>query len=358
MSRMEPGPAGQVLVTGGGPCPRDEAGRPRSVFRVGDVLRVSCPFLEAEVVGAHQWEVRVRWPWRQADVPSAPGGDGEVVFPLDQRASRSLFQLDREPGRLRPGDRCRVGIAPRVIHVAAIRRWFPDQDLGWRHRCLCLWVLPQGVPHDLGEDVEVLDAYGAEPVRVELLARLYGFLDDLDVVADRRGRRWEFCRPYWWVEVDRDDEREGLPAPLAGPAWPLTLLAGRDGGDPEPMQAERVTRVTVQGDHPGHLAAWSELAGAPPVPAEDQHPPVRPQPFLDRAAAEAERAQTRAELLGLSFTQVLRAFSHAWVERLQIVEDAGDAELGPMLERTELRLGEMADVLRQLRARAAAIYSG
>jgi len=53
---------GRLLVEAGGP--RDELGRPRSRFRPGDVLQVSCPLREAEVVDAARFRVCVRWPWR------------------------------------------------------------------------------------------------------------------------------------------------------------------------------------------------------------------------------------------------------------------------------------------------------
>lgn len=357
MSRSDPSQAEHVVVAGGGPCPRDDVGRPRSLFRAGDVVRVSCPFTETEVVSADERDVRVRWPWRQGDAGASAGSEGVMVLPLEEE-SRSLFQVAPEPGGLRRGGRCRVGIPIEVVHVVAVRRWFPDQDLGWRRRCLSVWVLRQGVAHNLGEDVKVLDPYGSAPVRVEQLARPYPFLDDLDVVADRRGRRWEFCSPYWWAEPDRDDEREGIPAPLAGPAWPLALLAGRDGDQPDPVRTERVAQATAQGDHAAHLAAWSGLVGAAPTPAEQQHAPVHVQPFLDAAAAEAVRAQVRASLRGLSYSGVLRAFIHTWEERLRSIRDTADVELGPMLERLELQLDELASALRQLRASGPAASSG
>jgi hypothetical protein len=58
------GASGHLLADGGGPCPTDALGRPRSRFRPGDVLRVSCPLRETEVVDANRFHVCVRWPWR------------------------------------------------------------------------------------------------------------------------------------------------------------------------------------------------------------------------------------------------------------------------------------------------------
>jgi hypothetical protein len=193
---------------------------------------------------------------------------------------------------------------------------------------------------------------------VELLLRPFGFLDDLDQVIDRHGRRWEFATPYWWVELDRDDQREGLPPPLPGPAWPLSLAAGRGGDPPDPTRAGQVAHATASGDHGGHLAGWSRLVGADPVAAERQHLPVRPQPFLDRQTAQAERARERARLRGRSYMQLLRRFARTWREYLGVIWDADDLELGPALERIELRLGELATALGRMRASGATRWSG
>lgn len=45
---------GRVLADAGGPCPTDELGRPRSLFRPGDILRVSCALRETEVTSANK----------------------------------------------------------------------------------------------------------------------------------------------------------------------------------------------------------------------------------------------------------------------------------------------------------------
>jgi len=116
----------------------------------------------------------------------------------------------------------------------------------------------------LGYDdlLDSLRPYGHEPIRVELLFRPYPHMRDLDLVADRHRRRWTFCAPWWWVELDHDDASQGLPAPLAGPAWPLTLLAGFDAqpvadlglGDPD-RAAGAPVRQPVQDDRGGGVQA-------------------------------------------------------------------------------------------------------
>jgi hypothetical protein len=164
--------------------------------------------------------------------------------------------------------------------------------------------------------------------------------------------------PYWWVQLDRDDQRHGLPPPLPGPAWPLTLTAGSSGRPPDPTRAQLVAHATASGGHDGHLAGWSQLVGADPVAADRQHLPVRPQPFLDQQTAQAERAQERVRLRGRSYTQLLRRFAHIWREYLQVIWDADDLELGPALERIEVRLGELATALSGMRASGATRYSG
>lgn len=152
-----------------------------------------------------------------------------------------LFQFDPSLKVLQTGDRCRVGIPPTIVHVLEVFSWwFPRKWSADPPASLAVHVLPCGVPHDVGRDdlIDSLRPYEREPIRAELLFRPYPYLRGLDVVADQQGRRWTFCAPWWWVELDHDDARQGLPAPLAGPAWPLTLLAGID-GDPGPSRSGR-----------------------------------------------------------------------------------------------------------------------
>ena len=151
MDTSEHVPIGQVLISPGDACPRDKLGRPRSLFRAGDVLRVACPFAEAEVTEVDRYHVTVRWPWGQIDPSSSYLWNGEVALEF---GTDSWWPFETRPGleRLRPGDRCLLGIPVRVVHVFAVRCWWPDQDTGQLpRRPLALYVFRQGTPHDLGQ---------------------------------------------------------------------------------------------------------------------------------------------------------------------------------------------------------------
>lgn len=331
---------GPVLVEAGGRCPRDELGRPRSLFRAGDVLRVSCPMREAEVPLADEFQVYVRWPWRwledsQSDWDEAAGFNldwkGLMGFDRDKNHPDAgwLFQFDPGLPVLQAGDRCRVGIPPTIVHVFDVSSWYLGlAQISEPPASLAVVVLPQGVAHDLGQDnsVDTLRPYEREPIRVELLFRPYPELRDLDVVVDRHGRQWAFCAPWWWVELDHDDAREGLPPPLAGPAWPLTLLAGIGGDPPCSERAARVARSTAQGDHAGHLRAWSRLAATmllglehQGMPGPDSHEPVDDP--------RRERTDTRAVISDGTFTQILGALLHTWARHHQLGTHADELEV-------------------------------
>lgn len=363
---------GQLLAEAGGPCPKDELGRPRSLFRPGDVLRVSCPLQEAEVSDANEFHVCVRWPWRwlhdaQARQDQASGYDnsewrGQLCFDRDRDHPDAgwLFQFDPGLPVLQTGDHCRVGIPPTIVHVLEVFSWWlPHKWSMDPPASLAVHVLPHGVPHDAGRDdlIDSLRPYQQEPIRAELLFRPYPHLRDLDVVADRHGRRWAFCAPWWWVELDHDDAGQGLPALLAGPAWPLTLLAGIDGDPPQPQREARVAQVTKEGDHASHLAAWSRLAAAAPLGLEHQSMPGPDghEPLRDRDRVPAE---TRAELLGMTFTQILRVLLHSWARRRVVGAHADELEVFSLRRRLQVRAAEMASVLRELRTDDRSMFSG
>lgn len=362
---------GRVLVEdGGGRCPQDELGRPRSLFRAGDVLRVSCPLREAEVPRADEFQVYVRWPWRwlldsQSDWDEAAGFNldwkGLMGFDRDKDHPDAgwLFRFDPGLPVLQAGDRCRVGIPPTIVHVFDVCSWFLGSYRTWGPPAsLAVLVLPRGVPHDLGQtnSVDVLRPYEHEPTRVELLFRPYPELKDLDVVADQQGRRWAFCAPWWWVELDHDDAAAGLPVPLAGPAWPLTLLAGIGGDAHHPERAARVANSTAEGDHASHLAAWSRLAAATPLglehhglPGPDSHEPVDDP--------DRERADTRAVISGMTFTQILGALLHTWARHHQLGAHDDELEVIALRRRLQWRAAEMASVLGELRTRGRSVFS-
>ena len=249
---------------------------------------------------------------------------------------------------------------PMIVHVLDVASWcVPHRWSLEPPASLAMHVLPEGVPHDLGCDdlIDSLRPYSHEPTRVELLFRPYPELRDLDVVADRQGRRWAFCAPWWWVELDHDDARDGLPAPLAGPAWPLTLLGGIDGDVSQPERVERVARETADGDHASHLAAWSGLAGAPTLGLEHQSMPGpdghEPLPDRDRVPAD-----TRADLVGMTFTPILSAVMRTWTRRRVVGAHADESEVFSRQRRLQVRAAEMASVLRALRAGDHTTFTG
>ena len=363
--------SGPVLVEAGSPCPTDELGRPRSRFRGGDVLRVSCPILETEVPLADEFEVFVRWPWgwledSQSHWNEAAGFNmdwkGQMGFDRDRDHPDAgwLFQFDPGLPVLQAGDRCQVGIPPTIVHVFDVSSWYLGFTQTWEpHPSLAVAVLPQAVAYDLGQtdSVDTLRPYGREPIRVELLFRPYPELRDLDVVVDRHGRRWAFCAPWWWVELDHDDARQGLPAPLAGPAWPLRLLAGIDGDPPCPQRAARMAKSTAHGDHAGHLATWSRFAAATPLGLEHQGMP-EPDAHEPVDDPDRERADTREAISGGSFTQILGALLHTWARHHQLGLLADELEVITLRRCLEWRAGEMASVLRELRTGGRLVFGG
>lgn len=353
------GNEGVVLVEAGASVPRAASGRPEPPFRPGDVLRISCPFAETEVDKATRYMIGVRWPWARIDPASRYRWSGGAGFDFDE-FHLTLFRIEPDPTTLRPGDRCRVGIPPTLVHVLQVRAWSPDRDIGSLPReGVGLTLLPQGVAHDLGnlDEASYLNPYGAEPVRVDLLLRPYAFLEDLDVVADQQGRRWEFVRPYWWVELDRDDQREGLPEALAAPAWPLTLLTHRGGVGPTPAEAEAVARATAVGSHEEEVGRWSQLTRVEPIAAvEEGEIPREADP--DPSVAEAESIRVREELAGHKFSQIVRAYLHTRVAYRQLALAGHDFDAEPDLERLEVRLEVIASVTAELRSQGAAVFDG
>jgi hypothetical protein len=344
-----------VLVASGGPAPRDASGRPDPPFRVGDVIQVECPFAATEVDEASPYSIGIRWPWVQRYREAGHVWNGEVGFSFKE-LHVTPFRVEPDPATLRVGDCCRVGIPPTVGHVVEVHAWYPDRDLGWLPgESVLLTLLPPGVSNELrNRDREFgLNPYGPEPIRVELLLRPYAALEDLDVVADRDGRRWEFYRPYWWVELDRDDIRAGPPETLAGPAWPLALRR-RGGVEPTPAQAEAVARATADGSHEDEMARWRALSGVEPVAAVDEAGIARseePPPW----EVEAEVMRVRDELAGWTFSEILRAYLRTRAEHRQLALAGREFDRVPDLKRMEVRLKEIASIVRELRSQGSVV---
>ncbi|WP_308130198.1 hypothetical protein [Kitasatospora aureofaciens] len=203
---------------------------------------MSCPFTEARVAGfgrGHEW-------------------NGQVALPVDQDGDGGLFRTDPAPAQLRPGDPCRVGIPPTVVHVIDVEHYDPPRETGRLPRPrLEVVVLPYGESHDPAREHqgEGLNPGDGIPVRYELLFRPYACLSAGDEVADAAGRAWRFDGPWSWHPFD--GVADGLPR------WPLTLLT-RGGREPAPPEAAEVAQVTAAGGHDDELARWSKAFGATP----------------------------------------------------------------------------------------------
>jgi hypothetical protein len=115
--------------------------------------------------------------------------------------------------------------------------------------------------------------------------------------------------------------------------------------------------MTEEGDHAGQLAAWSRLAAAPPLGLEHQSMPGPDghEPLQDRDRVPAE---TRAELLGMTFTQILRLLVHSLARRRAIGMHADEIEVFSLQRRLQVRAAEMASVLRELRTDNRSTFSG
>jgi hypothetical protein len=264
-----------------GALPRDSAGRLLVPFRLGDVLRISGPFVETTVTDVDEFMVVLRWPWRRVDPASDYGWmGGEFAFPF-RELHKTLYRTDPPMQELRPGQRCRVGIPPTLFHVASI--WVLDEplDRGWLPRPSgFLTVLPVGATFDPTDRestiaVELVAAWGpdgptrgvevAEPIRMEVVYRPYAFLDDGDVVTDSSGRTWRFEVPFWWQELDGPATGRWLtPRWIGAPRWPLTLASGNTG--PAPVRSGEVAAATAAGSHADEVARWQRLTSAEPVP--------------------------------------------------------------------------------------------
>jgi hypothetical protein len=298
----------------------------------------------------------VRWPWRHGHQVSGQDWDGRVGFDFKEWYV-TPFRVDPDPTSLSPGDQCRIGIPPTVVHVLEVDCWVPDREMGWLPgQSVGLTLLSPGMAHRLSnrDQASDLSPYGPEPIRVELLLRPYAFLEDLDVVTDRDGRGWEFCRPYWWAELDRDDEREGPPSALAGPRWPLTLLHRRGRVEPTPAEAKEVVRATLTGSHGVEVARWSRLAGVEPVDPLEEGTASRVSD-VDPWVVEAEVMRVREELAARRFSAIVRAYLQARVEHRQIALAGHEFDRVPDLKRLEVRLREIATIVRELRSQGAVV---
>ena len=226
-------------------------------YRCGDVLRISCPFTPAVVAGVNDGHISVRWPWWQID-PDADSIRWNGIVALGRDDPDELFTTEPPAHHLAPGDACRVGIPPRIIHIIEIHQYDPPHETGWLPRpSLSLLVLRAGEPPDpaaefQGTSIEPDDGI---PLTLELVFRPYAFLEAGDDVADSDGRVWRFDGPWNWTAYD---------GAAGTPTWPLTLLTGN--ADPA-----TVTSATLTGSHECEVRRWQQAAE---LPAETR--PARP----------------------------------------------------------------------------------
>lgn len=230
---------GAVVIAPGDQPPCDEFGLDYSALPVdrGDVVVISCPPADAEVVELTAGAVIVRWPWPDPEVEDEDAGLLAVFTDRNKRAP-TLWRFDPDPAerQLAVGDRIQVSIPERVGNVnyteahfqpapSSIEQIVAGSFSGEGYDVVFMGVLPYGVSecratvahHDLRIRV---DLYGPEPVTVRLLQRPYAWLVDGDQVLDPGAIRWSFYKPLWWVKQGTSEPG----APLAAPQWPLHLI--------------------------------------------------------------------------------------------------------------------------------------
>ncbi|MFI8501212.1 hypothetical protein ACIGFK_22355 [Streptomyces sp. NPDC085524] len=150
---------------------------PHQDFRIGDVLRVSCPPTQARVANVSRFDIAVEWPWGEIDPQSRFRWNGQRAFATSPDApdwTTSLFRTDPEPWNLSVGDNCLVGIPETLVRITDIGRYDPPQDVGWLPRPhTLLGVVPADYPDETvtEDDVDTIYIDSAAPVTIELVSR-------------------------------------------------------------------------------------------------------------------------------------------------------------------------------------------
>lgn len=145
-------------------------------FEVGDVVRVSCPFVGMRVVQVTEFDVSVEWPWAQTDPESEIHWNGRRGVPRTTRYGEwaGLFQIDAHAGHLEAGGSCLVGVPETVLRIIDIGRFDPPADVGWLPRPhTMLIVLPVDHPCNpyAEEEGDTIDLESAVPFKIELVSR-------------------------------------------------------------------------------------------------------------------------------------------------------------------------------------------
>jgi hypothetical protein len=147
-------------------------------YRVGDVLRVTCPPSPARIGKVTRFYASVIWPWGEIDPDSKYRWNGEVAFPTpDSRESPGLFRTDPEPHHLVAGESCLVGIPETLVGVVDVIRHDPPQDVGWLPRPhTTLAVIPVDIPVDQlaaaeGQEGDLIRLDSFAPISLEVVTR-------------------------------------------------------------------------------------------------------------------------------------------------------------------------------------------
>ncbi|MEV1174988.1 hypothetical protein [Nonomuraea sp. NPDC049784] len=154
---------------------------PRHDYRVGDVLRVTCPPTSARVADVSRFYATVEWPWGEIDPDSQYRWNGQVAFPTDPDSYEWLldvFRTNPEPQHLAPGDTCLVGVPETLVRVLEIIRHDPRADVGWLprpHTTLVVSLVDQPRVTDEEDDEEegeggfTIELDSAAPLTLEVV---------------------------------------------------------------------------------------------------------------------------------------------------------------------------------------------
>lgn len=352
-----------VVIAPGDQPPRDEFGLDWSALPVdrGDVVRISCPPAEAEVVELATGAVIVRWPWPDPEFDTDEDAGLLAVFTDRAKRTATLWRYDPDPAdrQLAVGDRIQVSIPGCVVNVNYTDVHFHpapssiDQIAAGTFSSdgydeVRMGVLPYGVS-ECRATVEnpdqriMVGLYGPEPVTVRLVHRPYAWLVDGDQVLDPEANRWSFYKPLSWVELGNAEPG----APLQAPQWPLHLVE-RYSATPTAEEQAAVTAGSATGSHDDEVSGWRAASGAALIPSEHEGGhnwlPVLDEAGRARVVATV-RAGVRAKLLGCSSEKILLALREAehWYHQVSKIVLNDEDEL--RVETESIRIDEIKSVL-------------
>jgi hypothetical protein len=141
---------------------------PDGNFRVGELLTLVCPMVDARVAGVGGQYVFIEWPWREVDSDSKARWNGQVALPREIESYEWVntpWRVEPDPDQLGVGDSCTVGIPATRVIVRAVRNYEPAKDIGWLPRpTLGLAVVPVGEAEDDEDAGFIVYVDGAEPI--------------------------------------------------------------------------------------------------------------------------------------------------------------------------------------------------